>query len=268
MVWRDGKVQAVSDPFNIDRAITAAHWAGMAYGKEPLAANCQMVIGDSPSDVQCLVVDEPDRLTFAFRGTFDNRGWLQDSKIAFRDYRGIKMHTGFFEDVDAVWKQLSGRAISASALAKKPVYITGHSKGAGECLVLAYRLASEWKIIAKEIFTFGGPRVFNRAGSRAYEKLLIPTWRVIDKADIVCRIPYGIGIGLSFPFMDFYRHVGQTAYFDGYNQLRQNEPAYENLESDFTEIVRELLHRQDALRRDHGMQLYIDTLASWKAQLG
>jgi hypothetical protein len=246
----------MSDNFNIDRAITAAHWAGMAYGKDefPAGFNCQWVTGLPANDVQCLVITEQDRITFAFRGTFDNRGWLQDAKIAFTEYGGIKMHRGFFEDVDAVFIRLSAIA-KAAAL---PVYITGHSKGAGECLVFAYRLATELGITAKEIFTFGGPRVFNRAGSRAYETLLIPTWRVLDEDDIVCRIPWRLGL---------YRHVGQSAFFDGWGNMAENEPFWAHIPSDLYVLLTEAWQRKNAPSYDHGIDRYKSRLLAWKDRI-
>lgn len=256
----------MSDNFNIDRAIVVANWCKAAYWIEPFLStpdcHVQMLDLRPKTDVQCLVVREPTRLTFAFRGTVDMQGWLNDSKIAFHTYGqarpGVKMHTGFHGTVAAIWDTLWPIAAAAHE-AGLPIYGTGHSKGAGEILDFVYRLAVEKRITAKEVITFGGPRVFNRAGSRDYETLLIPTWRILDEDDMVARIPWRFGL---------YKHVGQSAFFDGWGNMEENSPWYSHLASDIYVLIKEAKIRQDALTYDHGIDKYIPRMVAWKAQMG
>ena len=253
----------MSAPFNIDLALTLATVSQWAYGKTPIPAGVDAAMIDMlpGRDVQALVVRDPRKLVVAFRGTDDNRGWLIDASIAFKGYGarelGVKMHTGFLEDVDAIAGKLVPILMKAHTDGLK-IFGTGHSKGAGEILPFAYILAKEAGIKMAEVITFGGPRVFNRAGSRDYETLLIPTWRVLDEEDIVARIPWRFGL---------YRHVGQTAFFDAYGQMAQNEPWFSHIESDIIGIIREAFRRKNALFADHPCQMYIDRLTAWKQQI-
>jgi hypothetical protein len=192
------------------------------------------------------------------------RGWVQDARVKFKSLGGaVKAHTGFYSTVDAIWPHLLPFC-EAAAKAGIPIYDTGHSKGAGESCQFVYRLATEAGIKVTARYSFGEPKSFNRAGQLAYARLGIPTWRVIDEADVVCRIPL---IGSIFP-PEFYWHVGQTAFFDAFGQMAQNEPPYAHLESDLIGWVKEALRFKLAVIADHPCQLYVDRLQAYKEQFG
>ena len=241
---------------NLRLALEMAQFAQLAYGKTPFPAGLDYLMVDMlpAADVPCLRVRAPKRVTFAVRGTQDLRGWLLDAEIALRPYSpsrpGVKTHTGFWRTVDAAWPRLAPLAEQAHAKGL-PVLVTGHSKGAAESCLFTYRLGVERGIIAAGRYSFGEPRSLNRAGSRDYERLGVPTWRVLDEDDVVCRIPWRLGV---------YRHVGQTAFFNAWGNMQENEPWYAHLPSDVYALVMDALRREDALVRDHAIDLYIDRL--------
>lgn len=268
--------------FHIQEAITAAIWAQAAYCKTPLPTGftliseppggffvegeCQLIDLLPVADVQCLVIREPDRVTFAFRGTDDNRGWMKDAEIEFHRYALpggflIGIHSGFFSTVDAIFSKLSAIATQSKS-AGRSIFVTGHSKGAAECAVFACRLFWEVGIRAEPIYDFGQPRVFNREGAAAFERTGLTLWRVIDEADVVCRIPLAT-MSSRAPFLEWYYSVGQTAFFDRWGNLEENEPSFAHIISDIACIVSEAKRHQMALVNDHSVALYIDRLNAY-----
>ena len=209
------------------------------------------------TDVHCLVVTKPGRVTFAFRGTADIRAWLVDANIELKPYPkrpGVKFHAGFAGTVEAIWDRLAPVAVQAVKDGKE-IHVTGHSKAGAESCIFTYRLGMELAIKVKARYSFGEPRSLNRAGSRDYETLTVPTWRVLDEDDLVCRVPWRFGL---------YRHVGQTAFMDRWGNMAENEPWYAHLPSDIAAICAS----REAPFSDHGIDKYIDRLTAYKASLG
>ena len=254
-VLADAKTSSQSRPkFQISRALRFAQYAKQAYSDGPGVINLM-----PRRDVQCAVIREPKKVIFAFRGTTDLPGWLIDADIRFRRYRpaahwferGTKIHEGFYIDVDMIWPELAPIAAQA-AIDGYGIDVTGHSKGGGEALPFAYRLAKERHILVNQVITFGGPRVFNRAGAEEYDSLGIPTLRVIDEDDLVCRIPWRLGL---------YRHVGTSAFIDAWGNIALNEPWYAHVPSDVTAIISEWRsHHGIAPATDHAIDRYIARL--------
>lgn len=147
----------------------------------------------------------------AFRGTEGNslRDIISDLRVRF--YRGKsqerregKVHTGFnkaygqvAENVEAAIEELSDR----------PVYITGHSLG-GAIATITARENRHDNIAA--IYTFGSPRV----GTGDVEvEIKAPVYRVVNRADLVARVP--------FLFMG-YRHAGHLIFIRGDGRVSQS----------------------------------------------
>jgi hypothetical protein len=129
--------------------------------------------------------------------------------------------------------------------------------------VFAGRLAWEKGIKAQPPYVFGCPRTFNRAGQIAFEKLNLGLWRVIDEADLVCRIPLA-AFTLWPPGVEFYWAVGQTAFFNRWGNLAENEPAFAHIPSDIACIISEARRHKIALTNDHGMSQYMDRMTAYQ----
>ena len=310
--------------FQISKALTAANFAQMAYGEMPLLSGAFFITGRPAVEVDVLVFEDATSMTIAFRGTKDIQGWIKDADIRFRAYQpgnsevgmvnseslnglqnskftiqnSIGIHEGFYSTVQAVFARLAALAASSIAAGKK-VFVTGHSKGAAECVVFAARLLWERNIRVETIYNFGMPRVFSRAGAAAFNAGFstgahrgnreaeeppegrtlnsessvssvsscknsdpLDLWRVIDEADVVCRIPLATIDLWEWPFIEFYYSVGQTAFLDRWGNLVKNEPAFAHIPSDIACIISEASRRQLALVNDHGMDKYIARLKS------
>lgn len=249
--------------FSLSEALTGAIWAQAAYGSTPLPEGYSIVdaqIKDfhPTADVQVLVARGDGRLTIAFRGTVDMRGWIIDAAVKQRPYpeagAGVKVHFGFWSTVDVALNWLVP-IVQGAVKDGLQVFIYGHSKGAAESLVCAGRLAWEFNIKATVVYNYGCPRVFNRAGAEAYNALGIPTWRVVDEDDTVTRIPFLLGA---------YRHAGRSAFIDHWLNIALDEPWYAHLPSDIECAIEEVFKKKDVFSHDHNIGLYVQRLTAIK----
>lgn len=100
---------------------------------------------------------------------------------------GVKMHTGFTKAYLAVRPQIHN-IVRHNTITYWVV--TGHSLGgalANLCAVdLQYNFAPN---IAIEVYTFGAPRVGNRAFSESYNRRVPNNWRFVNGNDVVSGLP-------------------------------------------------------------------------------
>ena len=116
-----------------------------------------------------------------------------------------RIHSGFKREVDDLWPTIE-QAIKEN---QRPVWFAGHSLGAAMATVCAGRCKlSSIPSNPKSVFTYGSPRVGNRAYINAVK---IPHYRWVHNNDIVTRIP---------PRWLGYKHSGFELYLDNHSRLR------------------------------------------------
>lgn len=102
----------------------------------------------------------------------------------------IKLHIGFNHYVDHVWDQIMAGGKHA-CWKEKSVWITGHSLGAAMATIIAYRFAMHTALSTpKALFTYGSPRVGNKAFVNVTNALPYPHHRWVNDGDIVTKIPF------------------------------------------------------------------------------
>ena len=114
-----------------------------------------------------------------------------------------RIHTGFKASVDHIWEDLNRLFLVSSAKHTKRVWITGHSLGAAMASIITIRCHRHSQLPAPVLYTYGSPRVGNRAYVKSLRELNIEHHRWVNNADIVTRNPL-------FP----YYHFGSLTYFD------------------------------------------------------
>lgn len=181
------------------------------------AVQCARVYSDVTlqSDVcHALRSDYDGSALIAFRGTRTMREWLIDARIKWWNLGLGLVHSGFWDSLNTLFPQLDQIAQAG------PVIITGHSKGAAEALLCAWRMTRLGRQV-KAVVTFGGPRVGNGAWRRDYNAQLGErTWRWVHQEDIVCRLPV---------WLTGYRHVGQECFLDPFGTVELNPPFWRML---------------------------------------
>ena len=154
----------------------------------------------------------PTYQVLAYRGSTDLTDWLDNA-----DYKKVeipwfgsraKAHRGFTKEAG-----LASGLLRQFYHTDKPLFITGHSKGAAQALLeSAYRSAHSMPYAAT--YVYGSPRVFNWAAAGSYDFAAgNKTYRIVNNNDIVCRLP---------PRRFGYRHVGTHVHYDRNSNLVYN----------------------------------------------
>jgi hypothetical protein len=228
------------------------------------------VVTNAATDTEALVIAEGNCISIAFRGSCNLRDWIQDFKARIEhprirlvayDGRAAEIHQGFMEDVDSITVDLiaalcdigapasstaagSGRAVLEAGV---PIFVTGHSKGGGEAIDFALELQRQGLPIAG-VYTFGQPRVGNRAFANLYDETLYEeTYRIVNQNDIVPRLP-GALTG--------YKHCGQEMFLPVGGGWCENPSLAELLLSDALGLWGAYRHETDVLVADHLISAY------------
>ncbi len=162
------------------------------------------------TDTQVALLEDPATQCgyIVFRGSDADRDWLtnldfsqwsavtgavlNDRHLDYPDVyeasrSGVKMHTGFTKAYLAV-RALIHNMVKPSAL--KHWVVTGHSLGgalAKLCAVdLQYNFAPD---VSVEVYTFGAPRIGNKAFADSYTRRVPHSWRFVNGNDVVCGLP-------------------------------------------------------------------------------
>lgn len=91
---------------------------------------------------------------------------------------------------------------------KRPMVVTGHSLGAALATLFVMENDSKHKFDITTACTFASPRVGNLEFARAFDQLPIDSWRIVNKQDVVPKLPPHIPLVLE------YDHVETACEFD------------------------------------------------------
>lgn len=113
-----------------------------------------------------------------------------DLGIARTTIGKLKLHIGFNHYVDHIWENIFAQGKRA-CWQEKAVWLTGHSLGAAMATILAYRFATHDNLATpKALFTYGSPRVGNRAFVNYTNTLSYEHHRWVNDGDIITKIPF------------------------------------------------------------------------------
>jgi triacylglycerol lipase len=155
-----------------------------------------------------------------------------------------RLHRGFKQEVDDLWPMIE-RAIREN---QRPVWFAGHSLGGAMATVCAGRCKlSSIPSNPKALFTFGSPRVGNRAYIHAVK---LPHYRWVHNNDIVARVP---------PRWLGYKHSGFELYLDSKSQLR-NIVSWNRVRDRFRGFWTGLLMGRIDYLSDHPIRTYIQAI--------
>lgn len=147
-------------------------------------------ISDAATGTHLTIKEFAERIEIAFRGTVDEAGWKIDGRAWCSPFligqSVYRVHAGFCDSFAAVLPKLKA---ALTDLPAKPLVIVGHSKGSAEALLAAIRLRNGgWKV--HSVWGAGTPRVGDKVFAKYCDELFPNNhWRVVDEADIVCKIP-------------------------------------------------------------------------------
>jgi hypothetical protein len=169
---------------------------------------------------QGYVISNEDYAVLVLRGTepVNLKDWLTDLEIGKIHTPYGSLHTGFYHSIEILWAEIFQTLGEVGVLDGKPLYITGHSLGAGMATVAAMMLYHKRGIKPRAVYTFGSPRVMDAEGRYFYQYFYLNdiTYRIINNNDVVCDLPLWI---------HGYRHIGEPIYLDSHSMIRRKPPA-------------------------------------------
>lgn len=114
----------------------------------------------------------------------------------------IKVHKGFLDAYDSIKGRLFkviDNIINGSS--EWTICLTGHSLGGSLATLCAYELMTQKYSSLKDgdrpkikVYTYGSPRVGNKAFAISYNEIINDSWRIINKKDIIPTLPALAGI--------------------------------------------------------------------------
>lgn len=219
------------------------------------------------------VVEGPDIIVVAFRGTATTKNWGTNFQVSMVNPPGtnesLRVHHGFFDAFNALANGLNIKTqklqkglrqtiddIMAKTEGKVPIFFTGHSLG-GALAQIATAVFGCDQVAA--CYTFGSPRVGNK-----YFDLWVkpPSYRIENYADIVPQVPY---FSPKLPIPEIYRHSGDARYLP--YQVDGSPFRYEpSIFIRFWQLLVGLVHFIGACSilgiADHSREKYVSKLAA------
>ena len=161
--------------------------------------NTHIVYINTINEIKYVVLmDELSKTYYiSIRGTSNSHNALQDINF-FKDksFRlGIELHTGFHRTAEMIADDLLTRLDKTWT-----TYVTGHSLGGAEAIIVAWYLDYSGHNIA-ECITFGQPKVTDSHGIRKMRGKIKLT-RVVNETDVVALVPP------AGTHMNRYAHLG------------------------------------------------------------
>ncbi len=158
-----------------------------------------------------------NRVFLVFRGTEPTawNQWATDANTVRTPFCIGEVHRGFSAAVDLIWPEILSSLKKADPDREKPLFVGGHSLGAGMSQVASAKLAfEESNIHPAAVYLFGCPRALNSDGAALYnEQLGSRTFRIVNNNDVVCTIPLKT-MGFS--------HIGQMKYLTSDGRLLES----------------------------------------------
>jgi hypothetical protein len=102
-----------------------------------------------------------------------------------------KLTEVFIKTIKKLLPDIENRIKELNKKTNIPLYITGHSLGGAWAMIATQQLQQLPNLAAT--YTFGCPRTANDA---FYTDVRSPVYRVVHRADIVTRIPFGYGLNI------------------------------------------------------------------------
>jgi triacylglycerol lipase len=213
----------------------------------------------SNKDAEAYIVEDESDFIIVCRGTQPNQ-WSDISADLSIDRvkphnGGGKVHVGFKSYADKLWEPIVTAVVGAK-VARKKIWVTGHSLGAAMATLIARRCALEPKLqTPRALFTYGSPRVGDKTYVEELDKL-VPHHRWVNDGDIVTKVPPP----------PFYSHCGTMHHIDGNGIVTPEMEKKKKLKTIIRLVVGfwgGLLSKIMGDTKDHSIEVYAQRLAYW-----
>ena len=182
-------------------------------------------INNDTTSTNLVVMSDSSKIIVIFRGSETNGGFLNTKKdwlltdakckmIPISAFKNTYVHSGFWKSYVSVEDTLL-KTIRLHQNNQQKILITGHSLG-GALAVLAALDFSLHQLQPFGVYTYANPRVGGERFAEYYEQQQIPTYRYVNKNDLIPMLPPTQSFHRMFcPEKDKgncgrYQHVGTT----------------------------------------------------------
>lgn len=182
------KLDTSSSGFSLTNARALVRASAQAYA--------QRTLHDAATGTDVLVIEQPDAIIVAFRGTSEIKDWLTDARFVRTTVACGEVHSGFWAAWSGVRKPLFDLVWDQALTTGKPVLFTGHSLGGALALIAAKYFEVRGMPNVHGVYTFGAPRVGDKEFCRNYDKFNGPifslrerTFQIVAQGDPVPLVP-------------------------------------------------------------------------------
>lgn len=155
------------------------------------------------------ILESPQEIIIAFRGTSSTTNWLSDINAVQKKFKYLKedclTHRGFTDIYSSARDEIT--AVLGRLSPDKTLYITGHSLGAALATLCAADIASNTAYNAPRLYTYGSPRVGDPAFANAFGKYVRSSLRFANLFDVVTYAPPTIFKLPRYEKKYYYTHV-------------------------------------------------------------
>lgn len=232
--------------FDLSFARLAAAFAQQAYLPDPCAGQ-QDCTGFSPTGIGAnyFIQDLGSFAVVVFRGSQSAQDFIQDAKFIETTVDGVGVHSGFWQDFNAVVKQLSLDITDMG----KPFICIGHSLGASTAIIAGWQLKKHLAGVTwLGTYALAPARCGDEAFKADYEPLCgNQTWCIVNEDDPVPWLP---------PVIFGVKRVGQLAFIARDATIKLNPSALAELRYNIDGLDNSL-----SLLPNHAIEHYIEQLA-------
>jgi triacylglycerol lipase len=194
------------------------------------------------------VAAQGEDVVVAFRGTHEDREWIEALAYGQAPWGCGRAHKGCTRLVDNIWTNLLAALYDEDANARR-LWLTGHSIGGTLALVAASKLEHEGFDVYN-VTTFGSPAVLDR---RAAESFRCNVYRVVNNEDVVADLPWPT-------LLDSYVHAGERILLTASGRVAAPHHSDELARRiDRANALGEGIHPSGAFY-DHSMESYLAKL--------
>lgn len=195
-------IQLRADAGSVEQAYQLARVARATYRSEPRQDPAfheafDSVVTFRSTRVFGIVAAESENVVVAFRGTHEDREWIEALAYGQAPWAAGRAHKGCIRLVQNNWTSLLAALYDENADARR-LWLTGHSIGGTLALVAAAKLEHEGFDVFN-VTTFGSPAVLDK---RAAESFRCKVYRVVNNEDVVAELPWPT-------LLDKYAHAGE-----------------------------------------------------------
>lgn len=197
-------------PDRLDDAIRAQWGAAMT-----------TLIDIPETDTQARIIADDRFVILAFRGTSSAKDARTDLRAQRRQWKYGHAHAGFLDSWKSIRPTIEQELRRVIDTNGQQLYVTGHSLGGALATLCAYEFELHRMFSVENLYTFGSPRAFSRAGAAHARQLIGKTYfRVVHSNDGVARVPRLFRRNLGFlpnwiPWMPTpfpLRHLGRLIF--------------------------------------------------------